>query len=54
MKADNETGPIEDVLDALDHAMPQWHVREQRQRTEPVPRRDDNRHDRRKSNRWKW
>jgi len=45
---------VRDVLAALDHAMPQWRMREERQRTEPVPKRWDPHQGRPKTGRWKW
>lgn len=45
---------VQEVLAALDHAMPQWRVRERRQRTEAIPKRSDPRRGRRKSGQWKW
>jgi hypothetical protein len=45
---------IRAVLAALDTAMPMWRIREQRQRTQPVPKRKDSRRPRRKPGSWKW
>jgi hypothetical protein len=45
---------VRDVLSALDQAMPLWKIREQRQRTEPIPKRWDPHQGRRKTGRWKW
>ena len=45
---------VRDVLAALDRAMPQWRMREERQKNEPIPKRWDPHQGRRKTGRWKW
>lgn len=37
-----------------DRAMPQWRMRQERQRNEPIPKRWDPHQGRRKTGRWKW
>jgi hypothetical protein len=54
----SETNPlvpcVRDVLAALARAMPQWVIREERQRSESVSNRADRHAGRRKPSRWKW